>query len=374
MVYYLSSFRLLIYIYLAVLGYGVLREFVKRKHWFSLHVLYQRFGWMLFNAWQSNAETLFTYTLLILKNRHISALLENVCAYNNPDPRSLNTDDMSEKFIPSYCWLGVKTRRHGQSILSACVEKRVYDDIKFTLDAWCRVFNSDNIDLFDELQDSFHFHLAQEDLIQVAEEYSSLFCDFLMNISCQRSHDWILGTRVRDKFRKREDNMKMKSFDKWYQKQYLEGKKTKRSDKDEVTEEVMGDVGASFWDSDHDAKNLELLDIVDSDGLSIISMYEKLERVTEYRMSIVEDQASSNCFQELLARIFHHVRTNLGTTMDRRKARRQVLIEGRFLPLRNTLCEKLVFLRACLATQNVEIFDTEVLNLTVDYAWRAYGM
>jgi hypothetical protein len=330
---------------------------------------------MLFNSWQSNSETLFAYTLSTLKNRSISALVENVCVYNRPDSRFLKLEgDNDRKYVPSYCWLGVRTRRHGQSVLSACVEKRVYDDIKFTLDSWLAVFNSERIDLFDELQDSFHFHLSQSDLILVAEEYSPLFCDFLLNISSQKSNEWILGGRVRDKFRKREDNLKLKSFDRWYYKKYLDidTKKTRlfgdRNGSDDF-------IGGAFWDFDqHSSGNLDYFDIVDTDGLSLIGMYEKLERETEYRVSIAEDpDQGGGCFQQLMARLFQTIRTDLGNTMDKRKARSQVLIEGRFMPLRNTLCENLVFLRACLATQNVEIFNTEVLNLTVDYAWRAYG-
>jgi hypothetical protein len=311
---------LLLCIHGDMLGYGFLRELVKKKHWFSLHVLYKRFGWMLFNVWQSNAETLFTYTLLILKNRHISALIDSVCTYNNPDPRSLTKEDVSEKYTPSYCWLGVKTRRHDQSILSVCVEKRVYNDIKFTLDAWKNVFNSDNIDLFDELQDSFHFHLAEDDLTLVAEEYSPLFCEFLMNISSQKSHDWILGARVRDKFRKREDNMKMKSFDRWYQKKYLEVNKKKQiMNKDGVGEQDPVVTTGSFWDSDHNAHNLAYFDIVDTDGLSLISMYEQIERETEYRTSLAEDPEKSSYFQSYWLECFRVFEPILATLWTRGK-------------------------------------------------------
>jgi hypothetical protein len=377
-------------------GYGYLRELVRTEKWFSLHVLFKRFGWMLFNAWQSNSETLFTYTRLLLKNRNITDLVANVCTYNT-HVHAMESQEVYGKYVPSHCWLGVKTRQHGQSILSACVEKRVYNDIKFTLDAWCEVFKSEKTDLFDELQDSFHFHLVQEDLLLVAENYSPLFCDFLVNMSSKKSSDWMIGGRVRDKFRQREDNMKMKSFDLWYQMKYLHIKKKTAAivkgdnraincdEGDEVDDDdedgLAIDTNGGFWASEQTTNNnILFFDIVESDGLSMISMYEEMfDRDTEYRATSISAGHPATrvgwCSYLYTFRtgLLQSIRDNFGSIMDKRKARSQVLIEGRFMPLRNTLCGDLVFLRACLATQNIEIFDTEILSLTVDYAWRAYG-
>ena len=357
-------------------GYGNLCQLVKRKNWFSLHILFKRFGWMLFNAWQSNAETLFIYTIQILKNRQISKLVKDVCYFN--ELHHFDVEGDCDKFTPSHCWLGVKTKRHSQSILSACVEKRIYDDIKFTLDAWCQVLNSDSIDLFDELQDSFHFHLSLDDLLLVSESYASLFCEFLVNIKSRKSHDWLLGGRVRDQFRKRDDNMKMKSFDKWYMKKFLSSKQgiwrgAGCSPAGDVPsgKQKSNDV---FWDNDHMNDHLAYLDIIEGDGLSLISFYERMERDTELeQVNALGRSTLHNWLFQVKSQLIQSIRTHFGQTMDKRKARSQVLIEGRFLSLRNTLGGDLTFLRACLSTQNVEIFDSEVLHLTVDYAWRAYG-
>ena len=327
---------------------------------------------MLFNAWQSNAESLFTFTLLKLKNRQISSMIKKICMYNSCDSNSdyMYAESVSNRFTPSYSWLGVRTTHHEQSLLRTCVERRVYDDIKFTLEAWCNVLNSADIDLFDELHDSFHYQLTQEDLILVAEEFSPLFCEFLMKLSSQKSNQWIMGSRVRDQFHKRDNFMKMKSFDKWYQKKYLDSSKKNNAN---MQEGGVSDDENSFWDSNKNANENSYLDIVQTEGLSIDEIYERFERETEYRLSLAKDAPTSGIQQTAVANFMQGIRSRLGDTMEKRKARHQVLIEGRFMPLRNTLCRDLVFLRACLATENVEIFDTEILNLTVDYAWRAYG-